>query len=115
MLLGATAAESKTKFMDWMDNLVSSVVGEEAKLYTLSGERQQGTFINLSNSEFAKVIAKLTKLRIWSSAIVARGYTCGAFFMIIGGCQPSRNIYWTIPNMNIFLFINIDFVRLSVG
>ena len=85
MLLGATAAESKINFMDWMDNLVSSVAGEESKLYTLSGERQHGTFVNLSNSEFAKVIAKLTKLRIWSSAIVARSYTCGAFFMIMQG------------------------------
>ena len=75
MLLGTTAAESKANFMDWMDNLVALVSSEKAKLYTLSGEREHGTFVNLSNSEFAKVLAKLTKLRIWSSAIVASSYT----------------------------------------
>ena len=79
MLLETTAAECKINFMDWMDNLNTSVASEDYKLYTLSGEREHGTFVNLSNKEFAKIVAKFIKLRIWASNIVANSYTCGAF------------------------------------
>ena len=59
-MLGTTAAESKQNFMEWMDNLIMSLASEQSKLYTLSDERKQGTFVNLSNQEFGKIIAKLT-------------------------------------------------------
>ena len=71
--------------MEWMDNLVTSMASEQSKLYTLSSEREQGTFVNLSYQEFGKIVAKLTKLRIWASAIVANSLSCGAFIMVMRG------------------------------
>ena len=71
--------------MEWMDNLVTSVASEESKLYTLSGEREQGTFVNLSNQEFGKIIAKLTKLRVWASKVINNSLSCGALIMVMRG------------------------------
>ena len=85
VLLGTTAADSKQNFMEWMDNLVTSVASEQSKLYTLSGERQQGTFVNLRNQEFGKIVAKLTKLRVWASDIVTNSLTCESFIMVMRG------------------------------
>ena len=85
MLLGTTASQSKRNLMEWMDNLVTSIASEEAKLYSLSGQREHGTFVNLSNQEFAKIIAKLTKLRDWACEIVRNSLSCGSLTMIMRG------------------------------
>ena len=37
MLLGATAAQSKSNFIAWVDDLISSVATEDCKAYALFG------------------------------------------------------------------------------
>ena len=71
MLLGTTAAISKTNFIDWVDNLISSVATEECKAYTVTGVRQSGLFTGLSSRELMKVMAKLSNLKKWTQDIMA--------------------------------------------
>ena len=85
VLLGSTAAESKNKFMNWVDDLITSVAGEGCKVYSYTGVRQQGTFTNLSSTEFAKVVAKITGLHQWTAQCIQNGYSCGTFMMIVPG------------------------------
>ena len=85
VLLGRTAAESKTNFMNWVDDLVASVAGEQSKVYSYHGIRQQGTFTNLKGTEYGKIAAKLGGLGLWTAECINNGYSCGTFIMIIPG------------------------------
>lgn len=82
-MLGATAAQSKSNFIDWVDNLISSVATEDCKVYALSGARQYGSFTNLSSLKLLKVMAKFTKLQAWTADILNNSYSCGCFVVTI--------------------------------
>ena len=85
VLLGATATQSKTFFIDWVDNLVASIGTNSCKVYTASGVREWGNFANLSDRQFVAVLAKFSGLRQWTADIMNNNGSCGAFLIITGG------------------------------
>lgn len=85
MLLGADAAQSKANFMNWVDQVITSVCPESCKVYTFSGVRDHGNFKNLSSEEFTKVLAKLSGLEQWAMELYTGNLSCGAFIMLTGG------------------------------
>ena len=85
MLLGATAAKSKTFFINWVDNLVASIGTNSCKVYTASGIRDWSNLANLSDRQFVAVLAKFSGLRQWMADIMNNNGSCGAFLVITGG------------------------------
>ena len=68
MLLGATATDSKTSFVQWVDDMVMSVATDHCKVYLLSGARDHGNFV-----------AKFSKPKTWIADILCNNYSCGGF------------------------------------
>ena len=85
VLLGATAAKSKTFFINWVDNLVASIGTNSCKVYTASGIRDWSNLANLSDRQFVAVLAKFSGLRQWMADIMNNNGSCGAFLVITGG------------------------------
>ena len=59
LLLGATATDSKSNFIQWVDKVVTSVATEHCKVYLLSGVRDHGNFANLTSEQFTASSASL--------------------------------------------------------
>ena len=68
------------------------VCTERCKIYTVSGERDWGTFSNLSQVEFGKILRKISKVQRWTNDILSNNFSCGAFFMIMGAGRGSVSL-----------------------
>ena len=82
MLLGATATDSKSNFIQWVDEMITSVAIERCKVYLLSRVRDHGNFANLT---FTAILAKFSMPKIWISEILHNNYSCGEFVMMTEG------------------------------
>ena len=85
MLLGTTPAESKEKFIEWVDDVIVSVATERCKVYLLSGDKDDGNYANLTSEQFMAVLAKFSKPKQWIADIIANHCSCGGFVMMSGG------------------------------
>ena len=70
--------------------MIISIATEQCKVYTLSGVRDHGNFVNLSLEEFLAVLAKFNKPKAWIGEIITNNHSCGAFLMISGRGRVSQ-------------------------
>ena len=79
---GTTHAESKTRLMEWMDNIVTAIAGESALVKDTTGRRINGCYQMLKQDEHSKIDGKLGHYRTWQTQCDNSGISAGYFISI---------------------------------
>jgi len=90
LLLGATPAQSKLAFVNWLDSIVAGIASIDPRVYDLEGMKQDGIYQGLRLEEFGSVLSLISGLYQWGTECFIGKVSCGTFYMTMteGQEQP---------------------------